>query len=286
MGSMDAHCHFWAPARGDYGWLDAGGPALEALRRDYLPDELAALNGGADVIAVQAAPTEAETVYLLGLARTCPRIAGVVGWCDLSDARASGRLAQMAENPKLRGVRPMLQDLPQDHWIATAPHPGTMAEMLRLGLRFDALVTPRHLPALQVFHDRYPDLPMVIDHAAKPHLASGVDAGWAAGMARLAKSPQVWCKLSGLLTEMTPAQRATPDSALAVLRPVVSNLLAWFGPDRLIWGSDWPVLTLSAPHGAWLALTDRLLEGLSRNECAAIHGDNARRFYGLEKIVP
>lgn len=286
MGSIDAHCHFWAPLRGDYGWLDAGGPALDPLRRDYLPAELAALNGGTDVIAVQAAPTEAETAYLLDLARGCPQIAGVVGWCDLSDVGAAGRLARMAENPKLRGVRPMLQDLPQDDWIAAAPDPGTMAEMLRLGLRFDALVTPRHLSALQVFHDRYPDLPIVIDHAAKPHLASGTDAGWVAAMARLAKSPRVWCKLSGLLTEMTPAQRETPDSTLAVLRPIVANLLTWFGPDRLIWGSDWPVLTLAVPHGDWLALTDRLLDGLSHSERAAIHGDNARRFYGLERIVP
>lgn len=282
MGRIDAHCHFWTPSRGDYGWLDAAGPALDPLRRDFLPAELARLNGGAEVIAVQAAPTEAETDYLLGLARRYPQIVGVVGWCDLSDADAAGRLAHMAENRKLRGLRPMLQDLPQDDWIATTPDPIAIAVMLNLGLRFDALVTPRHLTALLAFHDLYPDLPIVIDHAAKPYLASGADAGWAAAMAGLAQSGQVYCKISGLLTEMSPAQRATPDTALAVLRPLLARLLDWFGAGRLIWGSDWPVLTLVAAHADWLSLTEALLEGLSADERVGILGGNARRFYGLE----
>lgn len=286
MGMIDAHCHFWAPSRGDYGWLDAAGPALDPLRRDFLPAELARVNGGAKVIAVQAAPTEAETSYLLRLASDHPQIVGVVGWCDLSDPDAAARMTHMAENPKLRGLRPMLQDLPQDDWIATAPDPTVIAAMLRLGLRFDALVAPRHLAALLAFHSLYPDLPIVIDHAAKPHLASGADAGWVNGMARLAQGDQVYCKLSGLLTEMSPDQRATPEMALKVLRPVLARLLEWFGPGRLIWGSDWPVLTLAAPPADWMSLTQALLEGLSADERVGILGANACRFYDLEGMTP
>lgn len=290
MDGFDAHCHFWAPARGDYGWLDEGGPELGPLRRDFQPAELAALNGDAAVIAVQAAPSEAETRYLLGLAAAHPRIVGVVGWIDLSDPAAAGRLEVLAADPRLKGVRPMLQDLPDDGWIATAPHPAALAALVRLGLRFDALVMPRHLAALDRFVTANPGLPVVIDHAAKPHLArggtgggtGGEDGGWADGMARLARHPHIHCKLSGLLTEMSPAQRATPETALAVLRPVMDRLLDWFGPARLIWGSDWPVLTLAASHARWVEITAALLDGLSLEERRAILGGNGARFYGVE----
>ncbi|HEX9859188.1 MAG TPA: amidohydrolase family protein [Paracoccaceae bacterium] len=281
MEILDAHCHFWMPARGDYGWLDAAGPDLASLRRDFLPDELAA-QSPAEVIAVQAAPTEAETQFLLSLAAQYPWIRGVVGWVDLADPAAAGRLAAMAANPRLVGLRPMLQDLPTDDWLLRHPHPATLSAMKALGLRFDALVQPRHLEPLARFTAQHPDLPIVIDHAAKPHLATGRDSGWAEGMARLAGHRNVSCKLSGLLTELAPEALAQPETALAVLRPLFARLLDWFGPARLIWGSDWPVLTLAASYGAWRALTEALLDGLSADEKRAILGGNARRFYGLD----
>lgn len=278
---LDAHCHFWYPARGDYGWMEAGGPALAPLRRDFGPTDLAALNGGGDVIAVQAAPSLAETRHLLALAATAPQVRGVVGWADLAAPDAPAAIADLARDPCLVGLRPMLQDLPEDDWIARRPTPAAMAAMGRAGLRLDALVQPRHLPHLWDFARRNPDLAIVVDHAAKPRLAQGHDADWAAGLARLARDPRIHCKLSGLLTEMAPEQRHRPDTALAVLRPVFGHLLDWFGTDRLIWGSDWPVLTLAASHDDWRMVTDALLDGLGADEKAAILGGNGRRFYGV-----
>ncbi len=274
MTEIDAHCHFWKLARGDYGWLEGEGGPLAPIRRDFSPDDLP---GAARVIAVQAAPTTAETDYLLNLNH--PRIAGVVGWVDLTSEGISGHLADRATDPRFRGIRPMLQDIADTDWLLTAPRADALAALVRMNLCFDALVTPRHLGVLAEFAARNPDLAIVIDHAAKPRLAQGgEDAEWAAGMARLAQDPRIHCKLSGLLTEMAPAQLADP---LAVLRPVVARLLDWFGPDRLIWGSDWPVLNLAGDYETGRALTDQLLADLTPDERRAIMGGNAARFYGV-----
>ncbi len=285
MPGIDAHCHFWQIARGDYGWLNQAGPKLDCLRRDFLPPELSNINQRCPVVAVQAAPTEAETKYLLALASKHRQIAAVVGWFDLADPQATDRLAQLAANPLLKSLRPMLQDIPEDDWINRAPVPALLDRMATLGLRLDALVLPRHLEPLNRFVQRYPDLPVIIDHAAKPALATPPGdprhAMWSQGMAQLAAFDHVHCKLSGLLTEMHPDQLADPHSALTVLRPVVDALLDWFGPQRLVWGSDWPVLTLAASHQRWVELSDKLLADLSTDERAAIFGGNAQRFYGL-----
>lgn len=291
MTEIDAHCHFWTLARGDYGWLEGEGGPLARLRRDFTPDDLAddlAANlvghhgAGAQVIAVQAAPTTAETDFLLGLPSSS--IAGVVGWADLSAEGIAGHLSDRAINPRFRGIRPMLQDIAETDWLLTAPRPEAIAALARLNLTFDALVTTRHLPVLAEFAAQNPTLAIVIDHAAKPPLAqTGAQSGagmaeWQTGMARLAADPRISCKLSGLLTEMSPAQLADP---VPVLAPIVARLLEWFGPSRLIWGSDWPVLTLAGNYGGWHQLTGELLAELSSDERAAIMGGNARRFYGV-----
>lgn len=281
---IDAHCHFWDPSRGDYGWLDAGPPTLDPLRRVFTPDDLAALNQSRRVIAVQAADSVAETRYLLDLAARHPLIAGVVGWVDLTRIETVETLADLARNPRLKGIRPMLQDLAEDDWITTRPDPSVLRSVHDLGLRFDALVFARHLPHLARFAAAWPDLPMVIDHCAKPRMAP-LDPAWTDGMTTMAAFPQVHCKLSGLLTEL-PEPLRTPDSALAVLRPVVDEVLRLFGPHRLLWGSDWPVLTLAGSHDLWEHLTDRLLEGLTPEERQAILGGNAVKFYELEEDTP
>lgn len=274
MTEIDAHCHFWSLARGDYGWLDGEGGPLAPIRRDFAPSDMP---GTAPVIAVQAAPSPAETDYLLRLKH--PRIAGVVGWVDLAAPSTCGQISDLAINPRFRGIRPMLQDIPETDWLLTAPRADTLATMARMNLTFDALVTPRHLGVLATFAAQNPDLAIVIDHAAKPRLAAEVeDDEWLAGMAAMAADPRIHCKLSGLLTEMSPAQLADP---LAVLRPVVGRLLDWFGPSRLIWGSDWPVLNLAGDYALWRSLTDQLLADLTEDERAAIMGGNAARFYGI-----
>lgn len=273
MQIIDAHCHFWRLSRGDYGWLEGKGGPLEPLRRDF---DLADHPGSDRVIAVQAAPTRAETDFLLDLAARHDRIAGVVGWVDLADPNAAEDISALTANPDFLGVRPMLQDIDDTQWLLTVPRRGALDMLADKGLRFDALVTERHLPMLLRFVNANPDLPVIIDHAAKPQ--PGVRSDWQAGMRALASNPAICCKLSGLLTELSPAESADP---LAALRPVVDGLLEWFGPSRLIWGSDWPVLTLAAGYDDWLELTEALLSGLSRNERAAIMGSNAANFYGM-----
>jgi L-fuconolactonase len=269
--NIDAHAHFWRLDRGDYGWLDGEGGPLAPLRRDFLPGDFP---GDGRLIAVQAAPSLAETDFLLSLAAREPRIAGVVGWVDLADPAAPAMLAARAENRRFRGVRPMLQDIAATDWLETAPRRDALRSLRDLGLSFDALVTERHLGVLARFAARNPDLPLVIDHAAKP----GPTEGWEAGMRALAAFPAVRCKLSGLLTELPPEALADPLSAL---RPIVGRLLDWFGPERLIWGSDWPVLTLAASYEDWRGLTGTLLADLTAGERAAILGGAAARFYGV-----
>lgn len=278
---IDAHCHFWDPARGDYGWLHSGPPALDPLRRIFTPDDLAPLNHNRPVVAVQAADSVAETRYLLDLAARHPRIAGVVGWVDLTRSETIEILADLARNPRFKGIRPMLQDLAEDDWITTRPDATVLRTVQDRGLRFDALVLTRHLPHLARFTAAWPDLPMVIDHCAKPRMDQ-LDTAWRNGMAAMAAFPHVHCKISGLMTELPDALRQ-PEAALTAMRPVVDEVLRLFGPDRLLWGSDWPVLTLAASHQVWEQLTDRLLEGLTPGERQAILGGNAAKFYGLEE---
>ena len=275
---LDAHCHFWDPARADYRWLMNGQAHLAPLRRVFAPADLAALNGGARVVAVQAADSVAETEYLLGLAAQYPQIVGVVGWVDLASRDAGAQMARLARHPVLRGLRPMLQDIADSDWILTTARHEAIAEMVALGLRFDALVQPRHLAPLAKFAVRWPDLPMVIDHCAKPVMGADLAEDWCAGMTALAAQPQVMCKLSGLLTELS----AGHPNSLDALRPVVDFVLGLFGPERVMWGSDWPVLTLAASYAAWEDMTGMLLSDMPSAARAAIMGQNAARFYGVE----
>jgi L-fuconolactonase len=179
----------------------------------------------------------------------------------------------------------MLQDLPADDWIVAAPRHEALRTLQRLRLRFDALVKPRQLEPLARFARAWPGLPVVIDHAAKPPLASAwkgaaMDA-WRRDIAALAALPHVACKISGLLTELSPADRASRAQAIHCLRPVVDLLLGWFGPGRLMWGSDWPVLTLAGSYDDWIAVSDALLEPLAADERAQVLHGTAQRFYGL-----
>ena len=284
MKRIDAHCHFWNPARGDYHWLDTGPAKLDPLRRAFTPDDLSRLNENRQVVLVQAADSAAESRYMLSLAEKHPQILGVVGWVDVSNPASIHELQDLARNPRFKGIRPMLQDLAQDDWILTKPDARVIQTVLDLGLRFDGLVLTRHLSHFLRFVQAWPDLPMIIDHCAKPQMHQGLDPAWVQGMTALAAIPHVHCKISGLLTEL-PASHLAPETAFATIRPAFDTVLRLFGPDRLVWGSDWPVLTLAASYAAWEQMTDRLLEGLTESERAAILGGNAISFYGLEKDI-
>ena len=273
---VDAHHHVWRLDRGDYGWLT---PDLAAIYRDFTLDDLAPLLDDAGISAtvlVQAAPTVAETEFLLATAADSGgRIRGVVGWVDLAAPDAIATLSRLARNPLLKAIRPMLQDLPDPAWILDADVERALSALPGLGLCFDALVTPAQLPALLRMLERHPDLAVVIDHGAKPPIAMGNWLPWADRIAAIARHPHVHCKLSGLATE------AAGDWTVEGLRPWVDHLLASFGPARLLWGSDWPVVNLAGGYARWRAATDRLLETLAGDDRAAILGGNAARFYGL-----
>jgi L-fuconolactonase len=277
MRRIDAHQHFWRPARGDYGWLT---PDLAPLYRDFLPADLAPLLERAAIsgtVLVQAAPTEAETMFMFGLAEAHPFIEGVVGWTDFEAPDAAERIAALAAHPKLVGLRPMIQDLPDDDWMLRPELTPAFDALVVHDLVFDALVFPRHLRNLATLLARHPNLRTVVDHGAKPAIASGEIADWASGIATIARETAAFCKLSGLVTE------AGEGWSVERLRPYVDHLLAEFGPTRLIWGSDWPVCTLAAEYEDWLHATDTLLQSCTAAEREAILGGNAIRVYRLGK---
>jgi L-fuconolactonase len=265
---IDAHQHYWRLDRGDYGWLT---PELAAIYRDFGPADLAPAlerNAVARTILVQAAPTLAETDYLLALAAENPTIAGVVGWCDFA---AAAQVEALAHNRLLVGLRPMVQDIADDDWLLNGDLDAAFRALELHNIVFDALVLPRHLSRLIVLADRYPALAIVVDHAAKPHLRERLFEPWRSDMAALAKRPNVVCKFSGLASEMGAAW------TLDDLASVADHLLGTFGEARLLWGSDWPVLELAGSYDRWFEAAQTLV-----GSSDAIFGANARRVY-LEK---
>ena len=274
---IDAHQHYWDPARGDYGWLT---PDLDQLYRTFGPADLAPLRERADVqrtVVVQAAPTVEETRYLLDLARDDASIAGVVGWVPMLARDVPDLIAELARHPKFKGIRPMLQDLPNDDWIANPDLAPAVEALIAHDLAFDALIFARHVDALETFVTRFPTLRIVIDHGAKPPIRDGRSGWqrWADGITRLARLAHVHCKLSGLATE------AAAGWTEATLQPYVDHLLQSFGPARLMWGSDWPVLNLNGDYLLWHSVANTLLAGLSDAERDAVFGANAATFYRL-----
>jgi len=277
---VDAHHHVWRLDRGDYGWLQPT-PDLAPIYRDFDLAALRPLLAGAGIdatVLVQAAPTAAETKFLLDVAHASGGLVrGVVGWADLAAGDAIETLSTLARDPLLKSIRPMLQDLEDPRWIARAEVQPALAALPRLGLRFDALVKSAHLRSLSQVVERHPGLQVVVDHCAKPDIASNEWQPWAADLARLARQPSMHCKLSGLVTE------ARRGWTIGRLRRYVDHVLECFGPGRVMWGSDWPVVTLATSYGEWSDATDALLAGLADDARSAIRGGNARRFYGLDE---
>jgi L-fuconolactonase len=276
MMRVDSHQHFWQIDRGDYGWLNAADHPK--IARDYLPRDLAPLLAAGRIdrtILVQAAPTESETGFLLELANSTPFVAGVVGWIDFEAAEVAEKVACLANHPKLVGLRPMIQDIADVEWMLRPQFALTFSGMQKRALCFDALVAPRHLPALETFLRRYDGLSVVIDHGAKPDIVGvGLDV-WSTSIRRIARTSRALCKLSGLATE------AGPDWNAEILKPYVDVLLESFGASRLMWGSDWPVLNEVGDYAGWLNAAETLTAHLSSAECEQIFGGTAATFYGI-----
>lgn len=274
---IDSHQHFWRIDRGDYAWLSR--EAFPDLYRDFLPEDLAPLlaRGGIDrTVLIQAAESVAETEFMLALAAETPFVAGVVGWVDFASPEAPGEIARLAENPRLKGLRPMLQDLADNDWILRPEVEPAVRALGASGLRFDALIKPPQLPAIRRFLDRHPDLPVVIDHGAKPEIAAGRIDDWAAHIRAIARDSAAVCKLSGIATE------AAPGWTVETMRPYVEVLLDAFGPSRLMFASDWPVLTENGDYLGWLQTVTELTSGLSVADRDRVFGGTAAAFYGIE----
>ena len=275
---IDAHQHYWAPSRGDYFWMPPDDPILTRL---YCPPDLAPMRERYDLAAtvlVQAADTVAETEYMLGIADATPSVAGVVGWVDFEQVAQRAQLETFAAHPKFRGVRPMIQDIPDDEWMLRDDVQWGYQALIDLDLTFDALGFPRHLAHFHTILTRYPQMRVVINHCMKPQIRNHPDGfeDWKAGIARLAQDTDACCKLSGIVTE-TNGGWTVED-----LRPYVDHLLDAFGPARLMWGSDWPVCQLQATYDAWREAAETLTAGLSADDRAQVFGGTAIRFYQLE----
>lgn len=274
--AVDAHQHFLDPTRFAYPWIDE---AMTPLHRPHLPDDLAPLLAAAGIhqtVAVQARQTVDETRWLLELAEAHPWITGVVGWFDLTDPALDAMLDRFADKPKLVGVRHVTHDEPDTDWLMRHDVLGGLALLEQRGYAFDLLLRPVHLRHVPMLASRFPNLRLVIDHIAKPALAAGVSADWAADLDAAARHANVFCKLSGMITE-ADRDRWTP----ADLAPCVAQAVEAFGFGRLMFGSDWPVCRLAGEYQQVVEALREALGSISEREAALLFGGTARRFYQL-----
>ena len=276
---VDAHHHFWDPARADYPWLTDD---LAAIRRSFGPSDLAPLLADAGIdatVLVQTRSSEDETREFLATATAAPFIRGVVGWVDLTDPAVEDRLAALRGSPGgewLVGIRHQVHDEDDPHWLVRADVRRGIAAVGRAGLAYDLLVRTRELPAARTVVATMPDIRFVIDHLAKPPIRAGDLGEWSAGVAAFRGLPNAWWKLSGLVTEADGTGWRTAD-----LRPVADHVLEVAGPDRMLFGSDWPVCLLAAGYQQVVAAARELTAGLSEIERSAIFGESARTVYRL-----
>jgi L-fuconolactonase len=276
MPVIDSHHHFWNFTEADYGWIP---PEWSMIRRDFLPDDLQqeiAAAGVDGVVSVQARQSLLETDWLLGFAAQHAFIRGVVGWLPLIDPAVEAHLDNYAANPKLRSLRHVLQAEADDAYMLREDFNRGISALTRRGLAYDILILERHLPNTIAFVDRHPEQVFVLDHIAKPRIATGELEPWAKNLRELARRPNVACKLSGMVTEAdvatwTPAQ----------LQPYFDVAIDAFGPARLLFGTDWPVCLAGVGYSRWKQIVEQALSTLSEYERAAVFGGNAVRFYRL-----
>jgi L-fuconolactonase len=277
---IDAHHHLWQLSRGDYGWIGGGvNPAVAAIERDCLVEEYVALaqrHGIGGSVLVQAAQTVDETRWLLAQARASGGlIRGVVGWVDMAQRDAPRTIEALARDPLLKSIRPMLQEISDVEWVLQPALAPAFAALIEHGLAFDVLIRPPHLDAALTVLRRHPHLRAIVDHCAKPDIAGGMWQPWAERMRSIARDTSAYCKLSGLVTE------ARHDWSADHLRRYVDHVLDCFGPRRIVWGSDWPVMLLNADYQRWVEATDELLQLLPAEDRARVCSDNAIEFYRL-----
>lgn len=272
---IDAHQHFWRYAPAEYGWIAPDGP----LARDHLPDDLAPRLHERSIsatVAVQARQTPGETEWLLRIADQSEWVAKVVGWDDLQAEDIAERLADARAFPKLAGFRHVIQDEPDDHFMLRPAFTGGVQAALSAGFTYDILIQPRQHEMLPRFLDTVGPGRLVLDHGAKPDIRAGGTSAWAAAIRDAAAFPHLHCKISGLVTEADHAHWRADDIA-----PYLDHLLECFGPERLLFGSDWPVCRLAATYARVCDLIGDFIERRCPDHADAIWGGNAARFYGI-----
>lgn len=275
---IDSHHHFWRYSPQEYGWISDG---MDILKRDYLPEHLhteISRMGIHGVISVQARTSLEETQALLKRAKENTWIEGVVGWVPLLSPELPRLLDSFSGEPLLKAVRHVVQDEPDDDFLLREDFSQGVAGLLDTGLAYDILVYARQLPATIPFVDRHPDQVFILDHIAKPTIrADRFDADWSTRFKELAKRPNVYCKFSGVVTEVRD-----PAWSISTIQPYWDTAWDAFGPDRLMYGSDWPVCRLRSEYADWVTVVEQLSSGLSDSESAAFWSETARRAYRLE----
>jgi L-fuconolactonase len=277
MRRIDCHMHFWTLAMERHYslWMS---PDLKVLYRNFGPRDarpLMAENGVDGIVLVSAASAIHETAYLLGIADTNDIVRGVVAWIDMLAPNAAVELRQWARFTKLKGIRPYLQDLPEDDWILKPELAPVIAAMIECDLSFDALIKPRHILNTVEFIERNPDLRVIVDHMAKPAIRADALEPWRRDMERFRDLKHVHCKVSGILTE------DGPEWTRARISPYLEAVFDIFGPERLVFGSDWPVVNLVADYGEWIRTLSASLSGFTRADQQKIWAENGERFYRL-----
>ena len=270
---LDSHQHFWRYSPTEHTWMT---DQMQALKQDFLPQDLKPLldairfNG---CIAVQARQNLEETRWLLELAEQYSFIKGVVGWVDLRSDRLSEQLQRFAQHPKLVGVRHVVHDEPDDNFMLRPDFRRGIAQLLDFNLTYDLLLFPKHLPVAAQLVEEFPQQPFVLDHIAKPKIAERLLSPWKEHLHQLATFPNVFCKLSGMVTETNWKQWQPAD-----FHPYLDAVFEAFGPARLMIGSDWPVCTLSAEYAPMMKI---VMDHLPKESQNAILGDNCARFYQI-----
>jgi L-fuconolactonase len=276
MFKIDAHHHLWTFSAAEYGWIS---DQMAVLRHDFLPDDLhkvmaqAGINGS---VAVQARQNVEETRWLLELAGQHDFMKGVVGWAPLIDAGVAAELEKFAGNPKLKGIRHVLQDEPDERYMLRDDFNRGISELKRFNLAYDVLIFERHLPQTIQFVDKHPNQVFVVDHLAKPRVRFHAVSPWAENLRELSKRPNVYCKISGLATEAD--HKKWTEQQLDVY---IETVLSAFGPERVMFGSDWPVCLLAISYRRWAELVGDRLAKLSADEQARVWSGTAIEAYRL-----
>ena len=274
---IDAHQHFWAYNANGYGWM---GPGMEILKKNHLPDNLQPLlekTGIDGTVAVQARQIIEETRWLLKLAGQYPFIKGVVGWVDLRSPQLDEQLVPFKAQPKFRGVRHVIHDEPDDAFMLRDDFIRGIGMLAEFDLTYDLLLFPKHLPVADELVSKFPAQPFVVDHIAKPLIKDGIREPWATDLRRLAEHPNVYCKVSGMVTEADWHVWQPAD-----FQPYLDIVFETFGPERIMLGSDWPVCTVAGSYVDIVSIIVDYIQQFSADEQAGVVGKNAIKFYGLK----